>query len=60
MNSFSFGSDSNFNKKLASVFVLPGMCAIKKLNLGTKSYAFYNGGGITSHEKIVFLICFLS
>ena len=44
---FSFGSDSNQDKKSAAVFIFPGMCAIVKLNCSTKSHEFQRGGGIT-------------
>ena len=43
---FSFVSDSKRDKKLAAVFILPGMCAIVKLNCRTYSHASHNGGGM--------------
>ena len=48
---FSFGSISNRDKKSAAVFILPGMCAMVKLNCNTKSQAFHNGGGIIFVRK---------
>ena len=42
----SFGSASSFDEKTATVFVIPGVCAITRLNCSTKSHAFHNGVGI--------------
>ena len=43
---FSLGSISKRDKNSAAVFILPGKCAMVKLNCSTKSQAFHKGGGI--------------
>ena len=44
--SFKFGSPSKRDKKSAAMFILPGLCAVLKMKIGSKIHAIHNGGGI--------------
>ena len=48
---FSLGSICKQDKKSAAVFILPGMCAMVKLNCNTKPQVSYKGGGIIFVRK---------